>query len=80
MQEDLEEEACSKGSSDSSEDAIQMILKTAEPLLPGGEKMRQGILLCSFLRSHYNLKTHSNPLIFETLTYKLVWGSAGEAG
>lgn len=38
MQEDLGEEACSKGSSDSSEDAIQMILKTAEPLLPGGEK------------------------------------------
>lgn len=38
MQEALEEEACSKGSSNSSEDAIQMILKTAEPLLPGGEK------------------------------------------
>lgn len=38
MQEELEKEACTKGSSDSSEDAIQMILKTAEPLFPGGEK------------------------------------------
>lgn len=38
MQEESEEEACTKGNSDGSEDAIRMILKIEEPLFPGGEK------------------------------------------